>query len=44
MVPFRRDPAFVGREDVLTQLTRQFELEAPQDHARVAIVGLGGMG
>ena len=44
MVPFPQDSTFIGRDDVLAELSRQFEQEAPQDHARVALTGLGGVG
>ncbi|KAF1959885.1 TPR-like protein [Byssothecium circinans] len=44
MVPFQRDRAFVGRDDILADLRTKFEEEAPQDHARVALIGLGGIG
>jgi hypothetical protein len=35
---------FVGREDILADLKRKYEQEAPQNHARVALIGLGGVG
>jgi hypothetical protein len=44
MVPFQRDGAFVGREDVLEKIREKFEQAASQDHSRVALVGLGGVG
>jgi hypothetical protein len=44
MVPFRRDSAFVGREDILVEIGEKFEQAASQDHSRVALVGLGGVG
>ncbi|KFY68927.1 hypothetical protein V496_00678 [Pseudogymnoascus sp. VKM F-4515 (FW-2607)] len=44
MVPFQRDSAFVGREDILAKLGEKFEQAASQDHSRVALVGLGGIG
>jgi hypothetical protein len=43
-VPFQRDGAFVGREDVLEKIREKFERTASQDHSRVALVGLGGVG
>ncbi|KAI7768306.1 hypothetical protein LZL87_013926 [Fusarium oxysporum] len=39
-IPFRRDPAFVDRGDILDQIDRQCSEPA----SRVAIVGLGGVG
>ncbi|SPJ87082.1 related to kinesin light chain [Fusarium torulosum] len=39
-VPFRRDPTFVNRGDILDQIGRQCSEPA----SRVAIVGLGGVG
>ena len=44
MVPFRRDSAFVGREDILVEIGEKFEQAASQDHSRVALFGLGGVG
>ncbi|KAF2735267.1 hypothetical protein EJ04DRAFT_216254 [Polyplosphaeria fusca] len=44
MVPFQRDHMFIGREDILVNLRRMFQQEAPQDHARAALIGLGGVG
>ncbi|KAF2185579.1 hypothetical protein K469DRAFT_687903 [Zopfia rhizophila CBS 207.26] len=44
MVPFQRDSAFVGREDILAKIREKFEQAASQDHSRVALVGLGGVG
>jgi hypothetical protein len=42
MVPFARDPAFVGREDILEKLT---DLLTPSNtHKRAALVGIGGIG
>ncbi|EXK23354.1 hypothetical protein FOMG_19866 [Fusarium oxysporum f. sp. melonis 26406] len=39
-IPFRRDPTFVDRGDILDQIGRQCSEPA----SRVAIVGLGGIG
>ncbi|KAF4332557.1 kinesin light chain [Fusarium beomiforme] len=39
-IPFRRDPTFVDRGDILNQIGRQCSKPA----SRVAIVGLGGVG
>ncbi|OBT66186.1 hypothetical protein VE03_05134 [Pseudogymnoascus sp. 23342-1-I1] len=44
MVPFRRDSAFVGREDILAEIGKKLERGALEDHSRVALVGLGGIG
>ncbi|KAF1966818.1 hypothetical protein BU23DRAFT_312572, partial [Bimuria novae-zelandiae CBS 107.79] len=44
MVPFQRDSTFVGREDILAKIREKLEQPAPQDHSRLALVGLGGIG
>lgn len=44
MVLFQRDSAFVGREDILVKISEKFKEAASQDHSRVALVGLGGVG
>ncbi|OBT82207.1 hypothetical protein VE02_08678 [Pseudogymnoascus sp. 03VT05] len=44
MVPFQRDGAFFGREDVLVKISEKFKESASQNHSRVALVGLGGVG
>ncbi|OBT51626.1 hypothetical protein VE04_08927 [Pseudogymnoascus sp. 24MN13] len=44
MVPFQRDSAFVGRVDILVKISEKFMEAASQDHSRVALVGLGGVG
>ncbi|OCK73870.1 hypothetical protein K432DRAFT_220962, partial [Lepidopterella palustris CBS 459.81] len=44
MVPFQRDSAFVGREGILAMIREKHGKEASQDHSRVALVGLGGVG
>jgi nucleoside phosphorylase len=38
-VPFERDSKFIGREDVITEIDRQFEVQR-----RVALAGIGGVG
>jgi nucleoside phosphorylase len=38
-VPFERDSKFIGREDVITEIDRRFELQR-----RVALAGIGGVG
>jgi hypothetical protein len=35
---------FVGREDILADLERKLGQKALQDHARAALIGLGGVG
>ncbi|OAL56153.1 hypothetical protein IQ07DRAFT_558137 [Pyrenochaeta sp. DS3sAY3a] len=42
MVPFSRDPLFVGRKDVLAKISRC--TAASPAHIRAALVGLGGVG
>jgi hypothetical protein len=44
MVPFQRDGAFVGREYALAKIREKLEQATSQDHSRVALVGLGGVG
>ncbi|MCJ1392523.1 hypothetical protein MMC18_005391 [Xylographa bjoerkii] len=39
MVPFERDSNFVGREDILSQIDKRFEI-----HSRAALAGIGGVG
>ncbi|KAM6504800.1 hypothetical protein FSOLCH5_015290 [Fusarium solani] len=43
MIPFQRDSAFVGREDIIAKIL-EHEQAAADDHSRVALVGLGGVG
>jgi len=38
-VPFERDSKFIGREDIITEIGRQFEIQR-----RVALAGIGGVG
>jgi hypothetical protein len=38
-VPFERDPKFIGREDIIAEIGRQFEVQR-----RVALAGIGGVG
>jgi len=44
MVPFQRDLAFIGREDILAKIDANIRQTALLAHSRVAIVGLGGVG
>jgi hypothetical protein len=38
-VPFERDSKFIGREDIIIEINRQFEVQR-----RVALAGIGGVG
>ena len=38
-VPFERDSKFIGREDIITEIDRRFEVQR-----RVALAGIGGVG
>jgi hypothetical protein len=38
-VPFERDSKFIGREDIITEIDRKFEVQR-----RVALAGIGGVG
>src|SRR5436190_18408704 len=38
-VPFGRDTKFIGREDIITNIGRQFKIQR-----RVALAGIGGVG
>ncbi|KAI9685382.1 MAG: hypothetical protein M1822_004513 [Bathelium mastoideum] len=42
MVPFPKDNSFIGREDIIANLSEH--RAASQAHTRVALVGLGGVG
>ncbi|TVY62681.1 Nephrocystin-3 [Fusarium oxysporum f. sp. cubense] len=44
LIPFARDSAFVGREDIITKIIGKHEQAATDHHSRVALVGLGGVG
>jgi hypothetical protein len=43
-VPFKRDTHFVGREDLMRRTDSVIGNSIFQDHSRVALVGLGGVG
>jgi len=43
MIPYSRNPDFVVREEIFTQLKEQFAA-IREDHIRVALFGLGGIG
>jgi hypothetical protein len=38
-VPFERDLKFIGREDIIAEIEKQFEIRR-----RVALAGIGGVG
>jgi hypothetical protein len=42
MVPFSKDVHFVGRTDIIAEISEH--RTSSQTHARVALVGLGGVG
>ncbi|KAI7759632.1 hypothetical protein LZL87_014155 [Fusarium oxysporum] len=44
LIPFARDSAFVGREDIIAKIIEKHEQAAADHHNRVALVGLGGVG
>ena len=44
MVPFFRNPDFVGREDALDQLEDLLSPKGDDDQRRAALWGLGGIG
>ncbi|KAL7936536.1 hypothetical protein V8C35DRAFT_295770 [Trichoderma chlorosporum] len=48
LVPYRQNPDFVGRSEILDQIKLQFGLGQQQDHTqprrRVSLYGLGGVG
>jgi hypothetical protein len=39
IVPFERDSKFIGREDIIAEIGRRFEVQR-----RVALAGIGGVG
>lgn len=43
-VPFQRDDKFVGRESVMAEVDRRYQKAASQNHLRIALVGMGGVG
>jgi hypothetical protein len=43
-VPFQRDSMFIGRENVMAEIKRKYEQATLQNHTRLALVGLGGVG
>ncbi|KAF2174576.1 hypothetical protein K469DRAFT_614067, partial [Zopfia rhizophila CBS 207.26] len=44
MFPFSRDHSFVGREDIMAELSDKRKQLASRNHIRLALVGLGGVG
>ncbi|KAF2195869.1 hypothetical protein K469DRAFT_20120 [Zopfia rhizophila CBS 207.26] len=44
MVPFPRDNLFVGREDIIAEISMKRKQAASRNHIRLALVGLGGVG
>lgn len=44
MIPFKRDKKFVGREDVMGDIEKRKEQTAGDEHSRIALVGLAGVG
>ena len=42
MIPYQRDPKFVGRKDILRDIEQRFSVQ--NTHHRLALVGLGGVG
>ncbi|KAI0191514.1 hypothetical protein EV127DRAFT_428547 [Xylaria flabelliformis] len=47
IVPYPRNPQFVGRSEILEQLESQLSYQQPytnQPHCRIALYGLGGIG
>ena len=43
MIPYARNPGFVGREHILDQLAKRI-MPLGKAHSRVALYGLGGVG
>jgi len=43
-VPFKKDENFVGREDIMTRMDSVIGSSTFQNHNRIALVGLGGVG
>jgi hypothetical protein len=45
MIPFSRDDLFVGREDIIAEISsKRHKQAASRNHTRLALVGLGGVG
>jgi hypothetical protein len=43
-VPFSRDNSFVGREDIIAEISKKRKQAGLQNHSRLGLVGLGGVG
>ena len=43
-VPFQRDSMFINRENVMAEINRKYEQATLQNHTRLALIGLGGVG
>jgi hypothetical protein len=41
-VPFKKDPMFVGREDIIETINEKVRMIG-QSHERLALIGLGGV-
>src|SRR5579871_1872522 len=44
LVPFSKDDLFVGREDIITKISEKRKQTVSQNHTRLGLVGLGGVG
>jgi hypothetical protein len=44
MVPFSKDSLFVGREDIIAEISEKRKQAALRNHTRLALIGLGGVG
>lgn len=43
-IPFQRDSMFISRENVMAEINTKYEQATLQNHTRLALVGLGGVG
>ena len=43
-IPFQKDRKFIGREDILDQIQEKIGIDNLNEHNRIALVGLGGIG
>ena len=44
MITFPRDSMFIGRETIIVDIDRRYKQAMIQNHTRLALVGLEGMG
>jgi hypothetical protein len=44
MIPFSKDSLFVGREDIIGEISEKRKQAALRNHTRLALIGLGGVG